>query len=149
MAIAMRGGKTGKNSQWYSVMFKQTISLLAILALLTGTIALAAPGNQGSASRGNAQSQTAQEKARERTESKVREQEREQAADEGEQTRKQLEETERKREEAQKQGDQTSEEMQARREERKEIQEQYREQGEAAEKAKKKPWWKFWGDDPS
>ncbi|MEJ2087383.1 MAG: hypothetical protein P8Y69_02655 [Gammaproteobacteria bacterium] len=124
-------------------MIKQTLLATALGALISSGIALAAPGGQG-ASQG-AQGRPEQSKSMTRAESEAREMKREHAPEAGERDRNQVEQAERAREEAQTKGNETSAEMQARREERKEIQEEYRTAG--GEQAKKKPWWKFWGND--
>jgi hypothetical protein len=83
---------------------------------------------------------TADGKARE--EAKKHERELEDEAGEGKRVTDQEERAERE-------GAEISSEMRERREERKEIKEEYREARKAGEidKAKKKPWWKFWGSD--
>ena len=129
-------------------MLRSLLFVIAATVSLSGSLPVeAAPGGPG----GGDRAQT-----KHRAESEVRKQPRKGAADAGERRRAPTEEAERFRDEAAQnrtdgQGNATSAEMQARREERKRIQETHRTmEGDTTSTApKKKPWWKFWDDDPS
>jgi hypothetical protein len=129
------------------------ITTAGIVVLMAGTAVYAAPGQNGSqrSAQSSRMEQPAkpQSKPKERTESKNREQKRVNEPEVGEREREQAEKAERVRDPAEGKGNETSTEMQARREERKQIQDEYRAAGADSEtaKAKKKPWWKFWGSD--
>ena len=119
-------------------MSKKAATLLGAVVLLTGAvISDAAPAQGAKGEQRQAEPLTKQEQTKARDEQQGR------APGVGEARTGQA------RGMAKGEGRQTAEDMQARREERKEIQEGYREgrqEGEVA-KAKKKPWWKFWGSD--
>jgi hypothetical protein len=126
---------------------KGLVTGLALVLLIAGGVTFAAQGGGGPGASKGPQSRSMQQ---ETERAAHRKQNREQAPEAGKQVRAQKEKTERKTKADQGRGEQTAAEMQERRTERKEIQETYRSGGETAEpKAKKKPWWNFWGDDQS
>ncbi len=135
-------------------MYQPLWLAIALTAVLAASNSLAAPGGGGPGHSGagpkGASAQQSQDKLR--TETKAREREMKGAPDQGERRTNREEVNERTR--AMEDGDrgkgaETSQEMQQRRDERKQIQQEYKEGRKSGEveKAQKKPWWKFWGEE--
>lgn len=118
----------------------------AFSVLVLGAQTHAAPGGGGNQAGGKPKTEQAA-KSMERAETKTREQIEQSNPARGEQAREHSEKTNQARQDAPGKGEATSAEMQARQQERKDIQEQYRSTEQTGEKAKKKPWWKFWEED--
>ena len=117
---------------------------LALGSLVVSGMALAAQGGGPGAAKGPQSRPMQQEMER----AAHREQKRERDPEAGEHVRAQKEKTEREMRSGESRGEETAAEMQQRRTERKAIQEEDRAGPDAdAPKAKKKPWWKFWGGD--
>ena len=127
------------------VIDKRFVAGLALGSLMVADSVHGAQGAGGAAGSKGPQSRPMQqemERAQHRDQKRVRDPEA------GEHVRAQKEETKREMKSGESRGEQTAAEMQERRAERKEIQEAYRADGEPdGPKAKKKPWWKFWGDN--